>query len=132
MPFGNTKSRGQLRRTSTAQAWNGHGRGLGELNSASRTIEVIEEDTAIYDHAISVWARSDPEAKAVFERTLRKRFDFAAWMFKQCGFSERQAKVRGRLLVAYLMGESAADLKSDPKWKSAIEEIHKLLTRPRV
>ena len=91
-------------------------------------VQVIEEDAAVYDHAIAVWARNDPAAKAVFERTLHKRFDFAAWMFKQLGFTERQARLRGRLMVAYLMGESAADLRSDPNWKAGIREKFKLLT----
>ena len=91
-------------------------------------LQVIEEDAAVYDHSIAVWARNDPSARAVFERTLHKRFDFSAWMFKQCGFSDRQAAIRGRLMVAYLMGESATDLKSDPKWKAAIREKYKVLT----
>jgi AcrR family transcriptional regulator len=91
-------------------------------------LQVIEQDAAVYDPAISVWAKSDPAAKAVFERTLRKRFDFARWMFKQCGFSDRQAGIRGRLMVAYLMGETAADLKSDRNWKAMMKEKHKVLT----
>ncbi len=91
-------------------------------------LQVIEEDAAIYDHAISIWARKDAAANEVFTRTLRKRFDFARWMFKQSGFSHRQAGIRGRLLVAYLMGESATDLKSDGNWKARIGEKHKILT----
>ncbi len=94
-------------------------------------LQVIGEDAAIYDHAISVWARNDPAAHEVYQRTLHKRFDFAAWMFMQCGFSDRQAAVRGRLMVAYLMGESATDLKSDPRWKAAIKEKYKVLTNRR-
>jgi AcrR family transcriptional regulator len=94
-------------------------------------LQVIEEDAAVYDHAISVWARNDPAAHEVYHRTLHKRFDFAAWMFKQCGFSDRQAAIRGRLMVAYLMGESATDLKSDPRWKAAIKEKYKVLTNRR-
>ncbi len=89
--------------------------------------QVIEEDAATYDHAISIWARIDPAANEVFTRTLRKRSDFAGWMFKQSGFSGRQADIRGRLLVAYLMGESAADLKSDANRKARIREKHKIL-----
>ena len=89
-----------------------------------------QDHAAVYDHAISVWARSDPVAKEVFERTLRKRFDFSAWMFRQCGFPDRQAKVRGRLMVAYLMGESAADLKSNRKWGAIVREEFRLLTNP--
>lgn len=91
-------------------------------------VQVIDQDAAVYDPAISVWAKSDPSAKAVFERTLRKRFDFARWMFKQCGFSDKQAGIRGRLMVAYLMGETAADLKSNRSWKAMIREKHKVLT----
>ncbi len=90
-------------------------------------VQVVEEDAAVYDHAISIWARSDPAARKVFERTLQNRFDFAAWMYKQVGFSEKQARIRGRLLVAYLMGESATNLKSEPNWKAEIREKHKLL-----
>ena len=90
-------------------------------------VQVIEEDAAAYDHAISIWARKDPTANEVFERTLRKRFDFAAWMFRQCGFPNRQAAIRGRMMVAYLMGESATDLKSGARWKVGIREMHKIL-----
>ena len=90
--------------------------------------QVVEQDAAKYDHAIWVWAKRDPLAREVFDRTLRKRFDFACWMFRQCGFSQRQATNRGRLMVAYLMGESATNLKTDPKWKSRIKEMYKVLT----
>ena len=91
-------------------------------------VQVIDRDAAVYDPAISVWAKNDPRAKEVFERALHKRFDFARWMFKQCGFSDRQAGVRGRLMVAYLMGETAADLKSNKNWKAMIREKHGVLT----
>jgi AcrR family transcriptional regulator len=95
-------------------------------------LQVIEEDSAVYDHAISVWARSDSAARKVFARTLRKRFDFAAWMFKRSGFCDQQAVIRGRLLVAYLMGESAVDLKSDTNWRAMIREQHEVLTNGSV
>jgi len=91
-------------------------------------VQVIDQDAAVYDPAISVWAKNDLQAKEVFERTLHKRFDFARWMFKQCGFSDRQAAIRGRLMVAYLMGETAADLKSNRNWKTMIREKHEVLT----
>lgn len=90
-------------------------------------MQVVEQDAAIYDHAISIWARENPSAREVYDRTLRKRFDFARWMFKQVGFSDRQATIRGRLLVACMMGESATDLKCDPRWTSEIEAAHKVL-----
>ena len=93
-------------------------------------LQVIEIDAAAPDHAILVWARSDPAAKEVFERTLRRRFDFAGWMFRQAGFSDRQAAIRGRLMVAYLMGEFSTGLKSDRKWRGIIREEFKVLTSP--
>jgi AcrR family transcriptional regulator len=102
--------------------------GLPEARILNLMLQVIEQDAAAYDPAIAVWAKSDPAAKAVFERTLRKRFDFARWMFEQTGFSDRQAITRGRLMVAYLMGETAADLKSDPNWQAEIREKYKVLT----
>jgi hypothetical protein len=91
-------------------------------------LQVVEEDAAAFDPAISVWARNNPAANEVFERALRKRFDLARWMFRQCGFSDKQASIRGRLTVAYLMGETAADLKSDTNWKARIRDMHKVLT----
>lgn len=93
-------------------------------------VQVIEGDAAIYDHAISIWARNEPRAQEVLERTLSKRYDFARWMFQQSGFRGQQARIRGRVLVAYLMGESANDLKSKANWKSEIREIHRLLASP--
>lgn len=93
-------------------------------------LQVIENDAAFHDHAILIWARSDPLAKETFERTLQKRFEFARWMFRQAGFSNRQAVIRGRLMVTYLMGESSTSLKSDPKWKNTIQGEFQVLIRP--
>ena len=85
-------------------------------------LEVIENDAAGLDHAISVWARRVPQVRKVFERTVCKRFDFAAWMFRQAGFEKRQAEIRGRLMVAYLMGESATMLKANTRWRKVIQD----------
>ena len=90
--------------------------------------QVIEQDAAIHDHPISVWARRDPAVQEIFERTIQKRFDFAAWMFEQAGFSSRQAKVRGRMMVAYLMGESSTNLKKSRNWKKIIRDEFLILT----
>ena len=92
--------------------------------------QVIEHNAAVHDHAISVWARSDPAAQEIFDRTIQKRFDFARWMFKKAGFSDRQAAVRGRLMVAYLMGESSTSLKSNTKWKDIVRKEFEVLIRP--
>ena len=90
-------------------------------------LQVVREDAAVFDHAISIWARKDPAAQKVFERVLNKRFDFARWMFKQVGFGEKEARIRGRLMVAYLMGESATDLKSQRNWKAEIKATFEVL-----
>ncbi len=83
--------------------------------------QVIVEGAAEVDSAISVWSKSDEQVKAIFERTVKRRFEFATWMFSQAGFGEAEAKVRGRMMVAYLMGESASGLKADPDWKETLK-----------
>ena len=93
--------------------------------------QVIDHNAAVHDHAMSVWARSDATAEETFDRTIQKRFDFARWMFEQAGFSKAQAAVRGRLMVAYLMGESSTSLKSNANWRTIIKrEFEVLVGRP--
>ena len=94
--------------------------------------QVIENNAAGLDHAISVWAGRDPEIRRTFERTIRKRLQHAAWMFRQTGFGERQAAIRGRLMVAYLMGESSTLLKSDPRWRAIIRQEFEVLVQPEI
>ncbi|MGI9366839.1 MAG: TetR/AcrR family transcriptional regulator [Rhizobiaceae bacterium] len=88
---------------------------------------VIENDAALHDHALSVWARSDPVVRGIFNRTIQKRFENASWMFEQAGFSKAQASVRGRLMVAYLMGESSHNLKLNPSWRTIIRKEYEVL-----
>lgn len=80
-------------------------------------LQVIREDAAVPDHAISVWAKSDATAHLTYLRTVQKRFDFATWMFEQVGFRPEDASARGRLMVTSLMGESSNDLKSIDRWE---------------
>jgi hypothetical protein len=94
-------------------------------------LRVIENNAAVHDRAISVWAMRVPATHEVFERTLHKRFEFACWMFKQAGFSDKQARTRGRLMVAYLIGEASTNLKSNRNWKSIIQEQFELIAGPR-
>ena len=68
--------------------------------------QVTSTDLAKFDLAIWHWAQTDKAAQTTFQRTLDKRFAFAAWMFKQAGFSKTQAEIRGRMMVVYMMGES--------------------------
>lgn len=77
---------------------------------ADRILGVMEAVTdgnlARYDLPIWHWAQTDAEANRVFQRVLKKRFSFAAWMFSDAGFTSEQAEIRGRMMVAYMMGES--------------------------
>lgn len=91
-------------------------------------VSVIEQDAASPDHAISVWARTDPAARAVYERTIQKRFEFAAWMFSEVGFAGEDARLRGRMMVAYLMGESSTHLKAQKNWRQLLRKELEILT----
>ncbi len=83
--------------------------------------QVISEGAGEHDHAISIWSRSDHKVREVYDRTLTRRFKFCTSMFEQANFSPDAAKVRGRLIVAYLMGESTSNLKYQVDWESTIE-----------
>ena len=90
-------------------------------------LQVIREDAAVPDHAISVWAKSDATAHLTFLRTVQKRFEFAKWMFEQAGFTSDDATARGRLMVTSLMGDSSNDLKSTQGWEDIIRAHWRVL-----
>ena len=90
-------------------------------------LQVIREDAAVPDHAISVWAKSDATAHLTYLRTVQKRFDFAKWMFEQAGFAPEDASARGRLMVTSLMGESSNDLKSVDGWEEIVRTQWRVL-----
>jgi hypothetical protein len=101
---------------------------------ADRILFIMEEVTtgnlARYALPIWHWAQSDANASRVFKRVLRKRFSFAAWMFSEAGFSKEQAKVRGRMMVVYLMGEATLIPGSMAKRKEFLKVQHRILTAP--
>lgn len=90
--------------------------------------QIIALRAARCDHAISIWANTDKHAQVIFERVMKKRFKFAQWMFKQAGFSDTQAKLRGRLYVAYLMGETTIKLGKERSWKEQVKKAHNFIT----
>jgi AcrR family transcriptional regulator len=99
---------------------------------AERILRLMETVTtnnlARYDLPIWHWAQSDIKAQQVFKRVLKKRFEFAAWMFAQAGFSPEQAATRGRMMVSDLMGESTLIPGSMAKRKAALKLKHTILT----
>ena len=90
--------------------------------------QVMATGMARYDLAIWHWAQSDAAAQTVFQRTLEKRFAFAAWMFRQAGFSKIQAETRGRMMVVYMMGESTLIPDAPVKRKKRLKLKHEILT----
>ena len=91
-------------------------------------VQVMTAGMASYDLAVWHWAQSDPEAHIVFQRALDTRLKFAAWMYKQAGFSESQAKVRGRMMVVYMMGESTLVSDTPAKRKTQLRLKFEILT----
>lgn len=91
---------------------------------------VMTRKLARYDFAIWHWAQSDAKTRRVFDRGLKKRFEFAAWMFSQAGFSDEQAEIRGRMMVVYMMGESTLIPNSMARRKKTLELNHAILTTP--
>jgi hypothetical protein len=90
--------------------------------------QVMSAGLAKYDLAIWHWAQTDEAAQATFQRTLEKRFAFAAWMFKQAGFSKTQAEIRGRMMVVYMMGESSLVPGKPEKRKKQLRLKFEILT----
>ena len=91
---------------------------------------VMSDKLARYDLPIWQWAQSDTRANRVFKRVLKKRFEFAAWMFSEAGFSREQAEVRGRMMVIYMMGETTLIPESMARRKEFIKLKHTILTAP--
>ncbi len=91
--------------------------------------QVMASGMARYD--LSIWnlAQSDAAIQKIFKRTINKRFAFATWMFKQIGFSDSQAKIRGRMMVVYMMGESTLISDTPGKRKKQLRLKFEILTR---
>ena len=92
--------------------------------------QVMVTGLARFDLAIWQWAQSDAAAQTVFKRTVKKRFAFATWMFLEAGFNKTQAEARGRLMVAYMMGESTLIPDSPRKRKRLLRLKFEILTNP--
>ena len=92
--------------------------------------QVMVTGMAKYDLAIWHWAQSDAKVQTVFQRALDKRFTFAAWMYRQVGFSKVQAETRGRMMVVYMMGESTLVPGTPGQRKKRLKLKHEILTSP--
>lgn len=92
--------------------------------------QVMTTGLASLDLAFWHWSQTDASASHVFKQVLKKRFAFAAWMFSQAGFSKKQAEIRGRMMVIYMMGESTLISDSMTKRKELLKLKHAVLTAP--
>jgi AcrR family transcriptional regulator len=90
--------------------------------------QVMITGMARYDLAFWHWAQTDAAVLKIFQRVLDKRFAFAAWMFKEAGFSKTQAEVRGRMMVVYMMGESTLVSDTAVKRKKQLRLKYEILT----
>jgi len=92
---------------------------------------VMGGELARFDLPIWSWAQTDAKASRVFRRVLKKRFNFAQWMFSEAGFSREQAEVRGRMMVTYMMGESTLIPDAMAKRKERLKLKHAILAAPQ-
>ena len=88
---------------------------------------VMEGDLASYDLSIWQWAQSDDGARRVFQTALKKRLQFTSRLFREAGFSRRQAEDRAHMMVVYMMGESTLVRQSGAASKRAIRAKHAIL-----
>lgn len=91
---------------------------------------VLVGDMAVYDLPIAQWAKENHKVKRVFNRAVKKRFDFATWMFAEAGFAEDEAVARGRLMVTYMMAESSFVNDSLARRNEQIKHKHSILLAP--
>jgi AcrR family transcriptional regulator len=66
---------------------------------------ILREDKNRYDMAIRSWADGDRKVAAVLRRVMQKRLEYVSGLFRDAGFSPRQATARGHLLAIYVMSE---------------------------
>ena len=61
---------------------------------------------------------------------IEKKFPFATWMFTEASFSKEQARIRGRMMVVYMMGESTLIPDSMASRKEFLRPKFEVLTSP--
>lgn len=67
-----------------------------------------------HDIAIRAWARNNPQAKAALQAIDQARIALIEGMFKDLGFRGDEARLRGRMLYFYQVGEHSLSVR-DPE-----------------
>jgi len=90
---------------------------------------VLQDKFDKYDPAIRAWASHHEMAAEVVRRVDEERLSFMIGLFKEAGFSERQAKMRARVMYYYMIGEFSILLEdSDTKRLDLLRITNKFLT----
>jgi len=84
------------------------GRGARRLQALGEFI--LESRLNRFDTAVRSWAQGDERATAVLRRVMQKRLDYVSSLFREAGFSPREATARGHLLAVYLMSEETVHM----------------------
>ena len=94
--------------------------------------QVISVGASTPDGAVAVWAKSDANVADCYKKAMQRRFEFAAWLFEEAGFPPKDAKIRGRMMVLILMGETTNGLKESDNWKDVLDaHWNVLIEKPR-
>ena len=67
--------------------------------------DVVRNDKNRFDNAIRSWAEGERKVATVHRRVMKKRLEYVVSLFREAGFSPREATARGHLLAVYVMGE---------------------------
>ncbi len=70
--------------------------------------DITRKDRAGYDLAVRAWARFDKKAEAAVRDIDNQRLGFLRQLFRDVGFDEQEAELRGRLLYYFIIGEAMA------------------------
>ncbi|MFQ5888672.1 MAG: TetR/AcrR family transcriptional regulator [Gemmatimonadota bacterium] len=101
----------------------------------SRLLALLEhiefEGRNRYDPAMRAWAAFDETAAAVVKEVDERRLRLVTQIFRDMGFSDTEAALRGRMSYYYLVGEATVLIQDSPAdhWEF-LRLRHRLLTHP--
>jgi len=88
---------------------------------------VIKEELARYDADIRAWSVYEEIAEKAVARIDKIRMGFVKSLFKEMGFSKKEAEIRSRLFYLYIIGEFMILSNAEERSKH-LAEIHKFFT----
>lgn len=88
---------------------------------------ILSTDEARYEHSLRVWAMSDPAVREAAKRVESKRHAHAGKLFREIGFDEKEASIRARIFIAFILGENVANLKQEEDWDTRLERVLSIL-----